>query len=83
MSSFKDYRSARRRKGGKCAICDGEGEGRVAVTLQERRAHPDRTAKHANKNDFPSIASRSATYCEKHAIEIFEAAVSVVQGSQP
>lgn len=78
MSGFADYRKPRLRKGGTCAYCDGPGQGRVAVTLMERKVNPERTTAQANRVTFPAISSHSRTLCESCAVRIYDAAVAVL-----
>ena len=72
--SFADYARPRRRKNGTCAACGGPGEGRVAVSLQQRKANPGKTKADANYYAYPAIDSTSRTFCEACAIRIYEAA---------
>lgn len=71
---FDKYKSSRRPRGGKCAVCGQAVEGRVVVTLQAREKVEGRGKADANQFRFPAIDSRSASFCERHAVEIYETA---------
>jgi hypothetical protein len=46
----------------------------VAITLQARTPHPDKKTGARNRMMFPAIDSTSASFCEKHAVEVYETA---------
>jgi hypothetical protein len=72
MSGFDVYRKPKPRGKWGCAICGADGVGRVQVTLQERRDQ-GRGPGQINRYAYPSVDSKSATFCEEHAIEVYEA----------
>ena len=69
MSGVDEYQKKRTR-GGSCQVCRAPTDGRVQVILQGKGA-----------GRYPTIESISATFCEQHAIEIYEAAKSNVKPS--
>lgn len=78
-SSFEEYKKPNKYRSRMCPHCGAETSGRVVITLQARQDHPERTAKDANRHSFPSIASKSATFCESCAIRVFETARAALQ----
>jgi hypothetical protein len=69
---FDGYRKPKGTRG--CVVCSEPVVGRVVVVLQERREDPDKGTKDANRFSFPAIDSTSRSFCEAHAIEVYEAA---------
>ena len=63
MPGFDDYDSKRRPRGGSCQVCRAPTDGRVQLTLQAKGA-----------GRYPTVESTSGAFCEKHAIEVYEAA---------
>ena len=63
MTGFDAYQKKARPRGGSCQVCRAPTNGRVQLTLQAKA--PGR---------YPTVESTSGAFCEKHAIEIYEAA---------
>ena len=68
MTGFDDYQETRRPRGGSCQVCRAPTKGRVQLSLQAKA--PGR---------YPTVESTSGTFCEKHAVEIYEAAKKKVK----
>lgn len=79
--SFEIYRNEKRIRQGKCCICGEPSEGRVVVTLQSRAERSERSPGVKDRYYYPSIASRSGSYCEAHGIEIFEQAARIIKAN--
>src|ERR687890_105227 len=72
--AFESYRKPKGQGSVGCAVCGESVVGRVVVTLQERCEDPDKDPKDADRYGFSLIDSRSGSFCEAHAIEVYEAA---------
>lgn len=63
-AGFEKYRKGR----GQCRLCDSPLEGRVIIALHGKAE--------GARNPYPQIATRSASFCEKHAVEVYERALA-------
>lgn len=74
MSSPLDKYRGEKRRGGRVVVCPkcGRSSG-GAVVVQLREAGPGKTQ---------TLASRSRTYCEEHALEAFERTLAAIDRSE-
>jgi hypothetical protein len=71
-STFADYRPPGPRAHG-CVVCGATSEGVVILALRQI----ERTDNGSQAAARRQIASRSASLCQAHAIELFETAVTL------